>query len=189
MEEDKKQFQEDPEENINHWRRQQHAYQGEKQQAGGLIALTELQGGNIMRPRLVRIFSKSSNPKEIYGPTITTRQQLILASLRWGGGGGINTYGKREVVDMLNEYKQFHNLDLFGPQDTTIISLQGKLEHSDMLILLKKSGAVKSKEGRAQMGSSNAPISYKNKQSRQPSHQKQYFHHYLLMPMKGEWYM
>ena len=34
----------------------------------------------------------------------------------------IKTYGKREVVAMLNEYKQLHNLDVFGPQYTTIMS-------------------------------------------------------------------
>ena len=32
----------------------------------------------------------------------------------------IKTYKKRAVVAMLNEYKQLHNLDVFGTQDATI---------------------------------------------------------------------
>ena len=34
----------------------------------------------------------------------------------------IKTYGKMSVVAMLNEYKQFHNLDVFGLQYTTTMS-------------------------------------------------------------------
>ena len=42
----------------------------------------------------------------------------------YGGGGGIKTCGKRAVVNMLNEYKQLQNFNVFGTQDTTIMSRQ-----------------------------------------------------------------
>ena len=37
-------------------------------------------------------------------------------------GGGIKKYGKRAVVDMLNEYKKLHNLAVLGPQDPALMS-------------------------------------------------------------------
>ena len=39
---------------------------------------------------------------------------------------GTKKYGKRVVVTTLNEYKQLHNLDVFGPQDAKIMSCQEK---------------------------------------------------------------
>ena len=81
---------------------------------------------------------------------------------------------------------------------TTLIFLGSKIqqpcparknrEHSELLILLKKSGTEKSKEGRAHMGASNTPISCKKKQRRQPPHQKRSFYHYLLIPINREQY-
>ena len=71
---------------------------------------------------------------------------------------------------MLNEYKKWRNFDVYGPQDAVIMSLQKNIDHSELLILLNKSGMVKSKEGRAQMGISNATISHDKKQRFQPSH-------------------
>ena len=64
------------------------------------------------------------NPKDRDGLTINTRQKLTLVFLRLGKGAGVKTYGKRSVVAMLNEYKQLHNLDVFGAQDLTIMSRQ-----------------------------------------------------------------
>ena len=63
-----------------------------------------------------------------------------------GAKRGIKTYRKRAVVAMLDEYKQLHNLDVFDPQYTTIMSRQKNIEHSELLILLKKRGAEKLKE-------------------------------------------
>ena len=77
-----------------------------------------------MRPRMAYSFSKSRKPKERDVLMSATRQQSTSVSLRWGGGGGIKTYGKRVVVAMLVENKQFHNLGVFGPQDAAIMSLQ-----------------------------------------------------------------
>ena len=45
---------------------------------------------------------------------------------KMGSKKGINTYGKMAVVAMLNEYKQLHKLDVFGTQEATIMSHQGK---------------------------------------------------------------
>ena len=76
-----------------------------------------------MRPILAHSFSKLSNPKDIYELTSTTRQQSPLASLRWGKRG-IKIYGKREVLAMLDDYKQLYNLDVFSPKYPTIIYRQ-----------------------------------------------------------------
>ena len=51
---------------------------------------------------------------------------------------GIKTYGKRSVVAMLNEYKQFHNLDIFGTQDATIMSRQKKYRAIRAVNLIKE---------------------------------------------------
>ena len=60
---------------------------------------------------------------------------------------------------MLNEYKQSHNIDVFwGPKAQQSCPARKNIEHSELLTLLKKIGAVKSKKGRAQMGAANAPI-------------------------------
>ena len=58
---------------------------------------------------------------------------------------GIKTYGKRAAVAMLNEYKQLHYLDVFGPQDATIVSLQKKYKalRSVNLIKEKRCGKIK----------------------------------------------
>ena len=90
----------------------------------------------------------------------TTRQQSTLASLRLGGG--VNTYGKREVVAMLNEYKQLHNLDVFFPKTQQSCPDRENIERSELLISLKKSGMLKSKGVHAHMGLSNASISCNN---------------------------
>ena len=76
-----------------------------------------------MIPILARSFSKLRNPNYIDGLTSTTSQKSTLASLICGG---VKTYGNRALVAMFNDYKQFHNLGIFGPQDATIMSLQGK---------------------------------------------------------------
>ena len=50
---------------------------------------------------------------------------------------------------MLNEYKQSHNLDVFDHQDPTIMYLQETYRLLRAFNLIKKIGAVKSKEGSA----------------------------------------
>ena len=63
---------------------------------------------------------------------------------------------------MFNEYKQLHNLDLFSRCNNH--GTKGKyIDYSEMLILLKKSGAIKSKEGSAQMVAANAHTSREKK--------------------------
>ena len=44
------------------------------------------------------------------------------------------THVKRVVVAMLNEYKQLHNLGVFGPKYTTIMSHQENIKHSELLM-------------------------------------------------------
>ena len=74
-----------------------------------------------MRTILTFGFYKPRNPKVGDVLMITLMQQSTLNLLRWGKKR-IKTYGKISVVNMLNEYKQLHNLDVFGPQDPTIMS-------------------------------------------------------------------
>ena len=68
---------------INHLRRQHQSDQGDNQQLGGLIVLSQLYGGNCMRPRLAHSFSESRTSKERDGLTSNTRKQLTPVSLRW----------------------------------------------------------------------------------------------------------
>ena len=163
--------------NINPLRRQQQADQGEKQQVVGLIPSSQLYGGNCLRLILAHSFPKSGNPKERYGLTSTTRQYSTLVSLRWGKGG-IKTYGKRSVVAMFNEYKKLYNLDVLGLKTQQSCTARENIEHSEMLTLLKKSGAVKSKEESVQMGAANSHISRNKKRRHQPSYYKRYLNHY-----------
>ena len=79
------------------------------------------------------------------------------------GKRGIKIYGKRSVVAMLNEYKNSTILMFLGLKSQQSCPAKKNIEHSDLLNLLKKIGEVKSKEGRAQMGSTNAPISGEKK--------------------------
>ena len=69
---------------------------------------------------------------------------MTLASLRWGGG--VKTHEKRTVVSMFNWYKQLHNLDVFGAQDATIISLQEKYRALRGVNLIKEKRCGKIKE-------------------------------------------
>ena len=67
-----------------------------------------------------------------------------------------------------------------------MLNARKNIAHSDLLILLKKIGAVKSKEEHMKMGPVNGPIYHKKKQRLQPSHYKHYLPHYLFIPMEGE---
>ena len=60
---------------------------------------------------------------------------------------------------MLNEYKNCTILMFLGPKAQQSCPAKKIIDHSELLTLLKKIGAVKSKEGCAQMGSTNVPIS------------------------------
>ena len=57
-----------------------------------------------------------------------------------------------------------------GPKTQQSYTTRKIVEHSELLTLLKKSGTAKSKEGRAQMGAANVPISHEKKQRLQPLH-------------------
>ena len=67
------------------------------------------------------------------------------------GKKGIKKYGKTVVVAMLNEYKQFHNIDVFWLQDTTIMSRQEKYRALKCVNFIKENWCGKIKEGRVQI--------------------------------------
>ena len=65
------------------------------------------------------------------------------------GKKGIKTYGKRLVVAMLNKYKQLKNLDVFGPQDATVMYRQEKYRSLRAFNLIKENrcGKIKGRTG------------------------------------------
>ena len=62
------------------------------------------------------------------------------------GKKGINIYGKRAVLAMLNEYKKLHNIYVFGTQDTNIMSHQEKYRSLRDVNLIKEKRCGKIKE-------------------------------------------
>ena len=86
------------------------------------------------------------------------------------GEKGINTDGKREVVAMLNECKQLHNLDVFGPQDKAIMSFQEKYRSLRDVNLIKENRCSKTKGRTCTYGSRQCTYSYEKKRNLQPSH-------------------
>ena len=63
---------------------------------------------------------------------------------------------------MLNEYKNSTNLMFLGPRSQQSCPYRKSIEPSETLILIKKSDAVKSKEGCEQTGSPIVPIFREN---------------------------
>ena len=57
----------------------------------------------------------------------------------------------------------YTTLVFLGPKTQQSCNARKNIDRSELLILLKKSGTIKSKEGLAQMGVANGPISHKNK--------------------------
>ena len=55
-----------------------------------------------------------------------------------GGGGGSRHMERRELLAMLNEYKQLHNLDYFGPQNPKIMHQQEKYRALRAVNLIKE---------------------------------------------------
>ena len=76
----------------------------------------------------------------------------------------------------------------FGPKTPQSCTSMKIIERSYPLILLKKSGVLKSKEGRAQTVVPNTPISCEKKQCCRPSQQKLYLRYCWLMIMKRDQY-
>ena len=69
---------------------------------------------------------------------------MTLVSLIWEKKG-IMIYGKMAVVATLNDYKQLHNLDVFGFQDATIMYCHEKYLALRAVNLIKENWCGKSK--------------------------------------------
>ena len=130
---------------THHFKIQQRVYQGKNQQVGELIASIQIQGETYMRPRLAHSYSKSRNPKERDGTKSTTRQQSTIALLRWGQKMGSRYMEKGKQWLCLMSIHNCTTLIFLSPNTQRACTARKNVERPDLLILLKKSGMVKSK--------------------------------------------